>query len=80
MSIQDDKKNLNAAGADIPADTYGNRAERIAEAEDQDATKADTPLPDESGQDSRMVSAVNQGDEERRVSDEPPERNINPRE
>ncbi len=75
MSIQDDKKNLDAAGAEIPADTYGNRAERIAEAEDQDATKADEP-----GTGSRVVSAMNPGDEERQVSDEPPERNISPHE
>jgi hypothetical protein len=73
MSIQDDKKELNAAGADIPADTYGNRAERVAEAEDHDATRADTPLPDDPGR-------VAVGSEEHRVSDEPPERNINPRE
>ncbi len=74
MSIQDDKKDLNAAGASIPAETYGNRAERIAEAEDQDATKADEP-----GAGSRTVSGITMGGEEHQVSDEPPERNINPR-
>jgi hypothetical protein len=70
MSTRDDKKDVNMAGAEIPADTYRSQAERVAEAEDADATKAD-----EAGGYPRAG-----GEEpERRVSDLPPERNINPR-
>ncbi|HYO59754.1 hypothetical protein [Archangium sp.] len=74
MSTRDDKKDLNMAGAPIPADRYGGRAERVAEAEDQDAEKAGTKLTarEERGD-------PDEGGEEGRVSDQPPERNIHPR-
>jgi hypothetical protein len=72
MSTRDDKKDLNMAGAQVPADTYRSQAERVAEAEDADATKADEP-----GTGLRVASVDEEP--ERRVSDQPPERNINPR-
>lgn len=109
MSTRDDKKDLNMAGAPVPADTYGGvqRQERVAEAEDEGAKKAGTKLTDEPGPDFRVASGgeseeehafttdsprwgeagesreergyPREGSEERRVSDAPPERNINPR-
>jgi hypothetical protein len=107
MGIRDDKKDMNAVGGPIPAETYGSRTERVAEAEDQDAKKAGKSLKDEPGPDFRVASGgeseeehafttdsprwgkegssreergyPREGEEERRVSDAPPERNINPR-
>jgi hypothetical protein len=110
MSTRDDKKDPKAAGAPIPADTYRGQSERVADAEDVDAKKADKPkLTNEPGPDFRVASGGESEEEhsftsdaprwgaegnsreergypreggeepERRVSDQPPERNINPR-
>ncbi|QRK09364.1 hypothetical protein JQX13_04235 [Archangium violaceum] len=108
MSIRDDKKDLDAAGGPVPADRYRGQAERVADAEDHDAKKADKKLTDEPGPDFRVASGgeseaehafttdsprwgeegtsreergyPREGEEERRVGEAPPERDINPRE
>ena len=73
MSIHDDKKDLGMAGAEVPADTYGGvqRQERVAEAEDQDAKKADRQLTDEPGPDFRVASGGESQEEHAFTTDSP---------
>ncbi|WP_375767783.1 hypothetical protein NR798_39865 [Archangium gephyra] len=73
MSIRDDKKDPNMAGASVPADTYGGvqRQERVAEAEDQDTKKAGKKLTDEPGPDFRVASGGESEDEHALTTDSP---------
>jgi hypothetical protein len=70
MSIRDDKKDLKAAGP-IPADTYGARTERVADAEDPDAKKTGKPLEDEPGSDFRVASEGEPEEEHALTTDSP---------
>src|SRR5690349_24951811 len=72
MSIRDDKKDLNKAGATVPTDTYRAQSERVADAEDVDAKKADKPkLTDEPGPDFRVASGGESEEEHSFTSDAP---------
>lgn len=71
MSIRDDKKDLKKAGGPIPADTYGARTERVAEAEDADVKKTGKPLEEEPGPDFRVASGGESEEEHALTTDSP---------